>query len=57
VELGAHGVRANRIAPANIATDINAAFDKAAVTRLQPLPRQGRPADVTEVAATHRRRD
>ena len=48
VELGAHGVRANCVAPANIATDINAAFDKAAVTRLQPLPRQGRPADVAE---------
>ncbi|MBK3562882.1 SDR family NAD(P)-dependent oxidoreductase [Streptomyces sp. MBT62] len=48
VELGEHGVRANCVAPANIATDINAAFDKAAVTRLQPLPRQGRPDDVAE---------
>lgn len=48
VELGEHGIRANCIAPANIATDINAAFDKAAVTRLQPLPHQGRPGDVAE---------
>jgi len=50
VELGAHGVRANCIAPANIATDINAIFDKAAVTALQPLPRAGKPADVAEAA-------
>lgn len=50
VELGPAGVRANCIAPANIATDINAAFDKTAVTRLQPLPRQGLPIDVAEAA-------
>lgn len=50
VELGEHGIRANCIAPANIATDINAAFDKAAVTRLQPLPHQGVPRDVVEAA-------
>src|SRR3546814_9586720 len=43
VELGQHGIRANCVAPANIATEINAAFDKAAVTRLQPLPHQGLP--------------
>lgn len=48
VELGEHGIRANCVAPANIATDINAAFDKAAVTRLQPLPHQGVAADVAE---------
>jgi NAD(P)-dependent dehydrogenase (short-subunit alcohol dehydrogenase family) len=41
-------VRANCIAPANIATDINAAFDKAAVTRLQPLSRVGLPLDVAD---------
>ena len=41
VELGEHGIRVNCVAPANIATDINAAFDKATVTRLQPLPHQG----------------
>lgn len=50
VELGEHGIRVNGIAPANIATDINAAFDKSAVTRLQPLPHQGRPDDVVEAA-------
>ncbi len=48
VELGEHGIRANCVAPANIATDINAAFDKAAVTQLQPLAHQGRPGDVVE---------
>src|SRR3546814_18657092 len=48
VELGQHGIRANCVAPANIATEINAAFDKAAVTRLQPLPHQGLPDDVVE---------
>ena len=48
VELGEHAIRANCVAPANIATDINAAFDKAAVTRLQPLPHQGWPDDVVE---------
>ena len=48
VELGEHSVRANCVAPANIATDINAAFDKSAVTALQPLPRPGRPQDVVE---------
>lgn len=51
VELGEHGIRANAVAPANIATDINAAFDKSAVTRLQPLAHQGRPDDVVEAVA------
>ena len=48
VELGEHGIRANCVAPANIATDINAAFDKATVTRLQPLPHRGQVDDVVE---------
>lgn len=48
VELGAHGIRVNAVAPANIATDINAAFDKATVTSLQPLPHQGVAADVAD---------
>ena len=48
VELGEHNIRANFIAPANIATDINAAFDKSTVTRLQPLPHPGRTGDVAE---------
>lgn len=51
VELGEHGIRANAVAPANIATDINAAFDKSAVTRLQPLPHRGRTDDVVEAVA------
>jgi NAD(P)-dependent dehydrogenase (short-subunit alcohol dehydrogenase family) len=48
VELGEYGVRANCVAPANIATDINASFDKSAVTSLQPLQHQGTPDDVAE---------
>ncbi|ABW13818.1 short-chain dehydrogenase/reductase SDR [Parafrankia sp. EAN1pec] len=50
VEVGEHGIRANCIAPANISTDINAAFDKATVIRLQPLPHQGRTGDIAEAA-------
>ncbi len=50
VELGAHGIRVNAVAPANIATDINAAFDKATVTSLQPLPHQGVAADVADAS-------
>ena len=37
-----------RVAPANIATDLNAAFDKTAVTRLQPLPHGGEAGDVAD---------
>ncbi|WTK73882.1 SDR family oxidoreductase [Streptomyces sp. NBC_01515] len=48
VELGEQRVRANCVAPADIVTEINAAFGRAAVARLQPLARQGRPADVAE---------
>ncbi|MFN8027446.1 MAG: SDR family NAD(P)-dependent oxidoreductase [Acidimicrobiia bacterium] len=48
VEVGEHGIRANAVAPANIATSMNAAFDKAAVTRLQPLPHVGAVRDVAE---------
>jgi NAD(P)-dependent dehydrogenase (short-subunit alcohol dehydrogenase family) len=51
VELGEHAIRVNGVAPANIATDINAAFDKPRVLRLQPLPHQGAPADVAEAIA------
>ncbi|MFJ9372884.1 SDR family NAD(P)-dependent oxidoreductase [Streptomyces sp. NPDC101455] len=49
VGLGEPGVRVHCVAPVNIVTEINAAFDKAAVARLQPLACQGRPADVAEV--------
>jgi NAD(P)-dependent dehydrogenase (short-subunit alcohol dehydrogenase family) len=51
VELGGQGIRANVVAPANIATDINAAFDKSAVTSMQPLAHQGCTADVVEAVA------
>jgi NAD(P)-dependent dehydrogenase (short-subunit alcohol dehydrogenase family) len=51
IELAEHGVRVNAIAPANISTSINAAFDTAAiVNKLQPLPRLGTPVDVAYAA-------
>lgn len=50
VELGEHNIRANCIAPANIATEINAAFDKSSVLALQPLPHQGETGDVADAA-------
>ena len=51
IELAESGIRVNTIAPANIATDINAAFDTAAVvSKLQPLPRLGTPLDVANAA-------
>ena len=51
IELAERGIRVNVIAPGNIATAINAAFDtRAIVSRLQPLPRLGAPADVANAA-------
>jgi NAD(P)-dependent dehydrogenase (short-subunit alcohol dehydrogenase family) len=51
VELAELGVRVNVIAPGNISTDINAAFDtQAIVSRLQPLPRLGTTTDVANAA-------
>jgi NAD(P)-dependent dehydrogenase (short-subunit alcohol dehydrogenase family) len=51
IELAEHGVRVNVIAPGNIATDINASFDTAAVVRrIQPLQRLGRTRDVAKAA-------
>ena len=51
IEVAERGVRVNVIAPANIATDINARFDTAAiVARLQPLQRLGSPDDVANAA-------
>ncbi len=47
IELAEHGIRANCIAPAHIATPINANYDVPQIVRLmQPLQRQGRPRDV-----------
>jgi NAD(P)-dependent dehydrogenase (short-subunit alcohol dehydrogenase family) len=51
VELAELDVRVNVIAPGNISTDINAAFDtEAIVTRLQPLQRMGTTTDVANAA-------
>jgi len=51
IELAEHGIRVNAIAPGNIATAINAAFDTAAiVSRMQPLQRLGTPTDVANAA-------
>jgi NAD(P)-dependent dehydrogenase (short-subunit alcohol dehydrogenase family) len=51
IELAERGVRVNVIAPGNISTAINAAFDtKSIVNRLQPLQRLGTPADVANTA-------
>ncbi len=49
VDLAEHGVRVNCIAPAHIATEINAHYDVGEIIRrMQPLPRAGRPQDVAD---------
>jgi NAD(P)-dependent dehydrogenase (short-subunit alcohol dehydrogenase family) len=51
IELAEHGVRVNVIAPGNISTAINAAFDTASIVRrIQPLQRLGSPRDVANAA-------
>jgi NAD(P)-dependent dehydrogenase (short-subunit alcohol dehydrogenase family) len=51
LEVAELGVRVNVIAPGNISTDINAAFDTASVVRkLQPLQRLGGTRDVANAA-------
>jgi NAD(P)-dependent dehydrogenase (short-subunit alcohol dehydrogenase family) len=51
VELAAHAVRVNCIAPAHIPTAINAAFDQGTIVRaMQPLQRIGSPEDVAAAA-------
>jgi len=51
IELADLGVRVNVIAPGNISTDMNAAFDTPAiVSRIQPLQRLGTPRDVANAA-------
>jgi NAD(P)-dependent dehydrogenase (short-subunit alcohol dehydrogenase family) len=47
IDLAEHGIRVNCIAPAHIATSINTSYDIGEIVRLmQPLQRQGQPADV-----------
>jgi NAD(P)-dependent dehydrogenase (short-subunit alcohol dehydrogenase family) len=49
VDLAELGVRVNCIAPAHIATEINAHYDVGEIIRrMQPLPRAGRPDDVAD---------
>jgi NAD(P)-dependent dehydrogenase (short-subunit alcohol dehydrogenase family) len=51
IELADVGIRVNVIAPGNIATAINAAFDTPSiVSRIQPLQRLGSPRDVANAA-------
>jgi NAD(P)-dependent dehydrogenase (short-subunit alcohol dehydrogenase family) len=51
IELAELGIRVNVIAPGNIATAINAAFDTPSiVSRIQPLQRLGSPRDVANAA-------
>jgi NAD(P)-dependent dehydrogenase (short-subunit alcohol dehydrogenase family) len=51
IELAERGIRVNVIAPGNISTAINAAFDTASiVSKLQPLQRRGTPTDVANAA-------
>lgn len=47
IDVAEHGIRVNCVAPAHISTDINASYDVPQIVRLmQPLQRQGTPADV-----------
>jgi NAD(P)-dependent dehydrogenase (short-subunit alcohol dehydrogenase family) len=51
IELAERGLRVNVIAPGNISTAINAAFDTGSiVSKLQPLQRLGTPTDVANAA-------
>jgi NAD(P)-dependent dehydrogenase (short-subunit alcohol dehydrogenase family) len=51
IELAERGIRVNVIAPGNISTAINAAFDTSSiVSKLQPLQRLGTPTDVANAA-------
>jgi NAD(P)-dependent dehydrogenase (short-subunit alcohol dehydrogenase family) len=49
IDLAEHGIRVNCIAPAHIATEINASYDVGEIIRrMQPLQRAGRPDDVAD---------
>jgi NAD(P)-dependent dehydrogenase (short-subunit alcohol dehydrogenase family) len=52
IDLAEHGIRVNCIAPAHIATAINATYDQSQIVRLmQPLQRLGQPSDVADAVA------
>jgi NAD(P)-dependent dehydrogenase (short-subunit alcohol dehydrogenase family) len=49
IELAAHNVRVNCVAPAHIPTAMNARFDQSKIVRaMQPLQREGSPRDIAE---------
>lgn len=49
IDVAQHDIRVNCIAPAHIATAINATYDQAGIVRaMQPLQRMGAPSDVAE---------
>jgi NAD(P)-dependent dehydrogenase (short-subunit alcohol dehydrogenase family) len=49
IDLAEFGIRVNCVAPAHIPTAINTTYDQSAIIRLmQPLQRQGAPADVAD---------
>ena len=51
LEVAEHGIRVNAVAPANIATAINAHFDIGrTIDMTQPLPRHGSPQDAAQAA-------
>lgn len=51
IELAERGIRVNVLAPGNISTAINAAFDNRSIAaRMQPLQRLGTPRDVANAA-------
>jgi NAD(P)-dependent dehydrogenase (short-subunit alcohol dehydrogenase family) len=52
IDLAEHSIRVNCIAPAHIATAINASYDQSQIVRLmQPLQRLGQPSDVADAVA------
>ena len=49
IDLAEHGIRVNCIAPAHIATKLNASYDQTRIVRaMQPLQRMGTPGDVAD---------
>ena len=49
IDLAEHGIRVNCIAPAHIATALNATYDQTSIVRaMQPLQRMGAPSDVAD---------